>query len=638
MKSKEDTPTPSPATEDESLKAATFQEPKTVSKYQISYLLGEGGMGRVYRARDPVLIRDLAVKILSGNIVNVSQIQRFQREAKAMGKLDHPGIVGAYDFGVDETHGPYLVMEYVEGKDLLTFIEENGPLSGSDFIETFNQILDALEHAHSNKIIHRDLKPGNILISNTDEGLKISILDFGIAKILEQADQLETKTGTMIGSPKYMSPEQIKGKKLDERSDIYSLGCVMFEVLTGAVPFQGKTVLETFELHQREPVPKIEIAVTQLDGEGLEKIIQQCLAKSPDQRFQNAKELKEALNTVIKHVEPEEDVVDRFQESKAPLSKGIILGIVAMSLVAVGAVFFVFNKNFAIKPKTEAEHKKTVQIQQARLALDDDGLKKLNEDKVLAKNDSPTVRHLQHYGHQFIEYRSVMGNDETFSRFLLEQKDLKNLMIAKAGLNMTGIALRNLPDSLERIVILGKNFDKDYMEQFPKLARLKSLYVRTVKRKDALKLFKVVPEKFPDLKRLVIDHSDMNDDDLLFLGKLVTLDDIGLTRCNELTGSGFRYLKKLPHLNLLHLNSSNSIESKNLKNFKGSSLKKLNLNGVGTINDDAVKILAGLKLESIIVGEGTFSKKAKQKLKKLSPGTIVVEFKNISTKPNSIIN
>jgi serine/threonine protein kinase len=263
-------------------------------KYQVLNLLGQGGMGTVYRVRQVFLNNDMALKLLDLAFVADSiHIRRFQQEAKAANSLNHPGLVKVHDFGLLDNGQPYLVMEMLEGETLSSYLKKNGALSLKEINALFAQVCFALSYAHSEKVVHRDIKPGNIMLlqglSLDTEG-SVKVVDFGLAKIAGEGEgkQALTRTGEVMGSPIYMSPEQCSGATLDHRSDIYSLGCVLFEALTGTPPFIGETALRTMMQHQSDTPPTLKEASLGKDfPSSLERIVAKMLAKSPGDRYQD---------------------------------------------------------------------------------------------------------------------------------------------------------------------------------------------------------------------------------------------------------------------------------------------------------------------------------------------------------------
>ncbi len=262
-------------------------------RYQIEKLIGEGGMANVYLAQDKILDRKVAVKVLRGDLADDEKfVRRFQREALAASSLSHPNIVEIYDVGEDEGNF-YIVMEYIEGKTLKQLIKKRGVLSLSETMDIMLQLLDALAQAHDSYIIHRDIKPQNIMIK--DSGL-VKITDFGIAVAINSA-QL-TQTNSVMGSVHYLPPEQAGGKGSTIRSDIYSLGILMFEMLTGKVPFKGDSAVEIALKHIKEPLPSPK-ALNPVIPQSVENIILKAAAKNPKNRYRDAREMKEDIKTCL---------------------------------------------------------------------------------------------------------------------------------------------------------------------------------------------------------------------------------------------------------------------------------------------------------------------------------------------------
>ncbi|WP_346677337.1 Stk1 family PASTA domain-containing Ser/Thr kinase [Ligilactobacillus aviarius] len=263
-------------------------------RYRIIRSLGEGGMANVYEAEDLVQKRRVTLKMLRFDLQDDPRsVERFHKEANSLTKLDNPYIVQIYDFGND--HGvPYLIMEYVKGTDLKTYLKEHYPLSCEKVVDIMEQILSAVESAHRIGIIHRDLKPQNILIDNYG---KVKVTDFGIS-IAAMESATITKTNTMIGSVHYISPEQARGSIITKQSDIYSLGIILFELLTGKVPFEGQTAVSIAVKHYRDNLPsarKINPKVPQ----ALENVILHATAKKLKDRYPDAETMARDLKTAL---------------------------------------------------------------------------------------------------------------------------------------------------------------------------------------------------------------------------------------------------------------------------------------------------------------------------------------------------
>lgn len=273
-------------------------------RYEIIALIGMGGIGIVYKARHTLMDRVVALKLLRQDIVLDKRThQRFQQEARAVGELNHPNIVSVFDFGITENEQAFLVMDFVEGIDFDTYIQEHERGSTTTMLPIFIQICKALAHAHKHGVIHRDLKPGNVIITNQKQGSPMAkLVDFGMAKLKEQEGRQQlalTKPGEIFGSPYYMSPEQCSAHSLDERSDIYSMGCLMYEALTGRPPFLGKNITELAKMHLTEAADSIGLIIEDPHFcPKMQAIITKALAKQPHDRYQNMEEMLSELQSL----------------------------------------------------------------------------------------------------------------------------------------------------------------------------------------------------------------------------------------------------------------------------------------------------------------------------------------------------
>lgn len=279
-------------------------------RYEIIKLIGEGGMANVYLAEDTILDRKVAVKVLRGDLSGDDKfVRRFQREALAASSLSHPNIVEIHDVGEDSGNF-YIVMEYIEGKTLKQLIKKRGVLSLPEVIDIMLQLLDALAHAHDSYIIHRDIKPQNIMI--TESGL-VKITDFGIAMALNSAEL--TQTNSVMGSVHYLPPEQASGKGSTIKSDIYSCGILMFEMLTGRVPFRGDSAVEIALKHMKEPLPSIK-ELNPVVPRSVENVILKASAKNPKNRYKDVREMAEDIKTCLdEERENEERIIFKYPET-----------------------------------------------------------------------------------------------------------------------------------------------------------------------------------------------------------------------------------------------------------------------------------------------------------------------------------
>ncbi len=266
---------------------------KISDRYQIIKSIGEGGMANVYLAYDTILDRNVAVKLLRGDLATDEKfVRRFQREALSASSLNHPNIVEVYDVGEDNGDY-YIVMEYIEGKHLKELIKKRGKLTVSEVVDIMLQITDGMSVAHDSYIIHRDIKPQNIMI--LENGI-VKITDFGIAMAMN-ATQL-TQTNSVMGSVHYIPPEQASGKGATLQSDIYSMGIVMYELLTGKLPYRGENAVEIALKHLKEAMPNIKDELPNLPN-SIENIILKATAKNPKNRYADAREMHEDLKTCL---------------------------------------------------------------------------------------------------------------------------------------------------------------------------------------------------------------------------------------------------------------------------------------------------------------------------------------------------
>lgn len=262
-------------------------------RYQVIERIGGGGMALVYRAHDILLNRNVAIKVLRSQFVHDEEfIRRFRREAQSAASLSHPNVVSIYDVGQeDEVH--YIVMEYIEGKNLNEIIKERAPLQVDEAVRIAGQICDALDHAHQNQIIHRDIKPHNILIGRTG---RVKVTDFGIARAVTSTTI--TQTGSVVGSVHYFSPEHAKGVAAGEKSDLYSLGIVLYQMLTGSLPFLGESPISVALKHLQEEFEEPR-KLNHMIPQSVENVILKSMRKNPDERYQSAKEMLYDLETCL---------------------------------------------------------------------------------------------------------------------------------------------------------------------------------------------------------------------------------------------------------------------------------------------------------------------------------------------------
>ncbi|MDX1989918.1 MAG: serine/threonine-protein kinase [Candidatus Obscuribacter sp.] len=374
------------------------------NRYRITGELGSGTMGNVYKAVQLATNRPVAIKVLASDLLRDSKsLKRLKREAKALSVLNHTGIVCVYEFDTHSAPVPFMVMEFVPGRSLKAILKSR-QLKLEETVNLMLQAAKALSHAHYKGIIHRDVKPANMLID--EERMELKIVDFGIARPASNLTQEQlTMQGEVFGSPLYMSPEQCQGIEIDARSDIYSLGCVLFECLTGHPPYRGISAFDTMTMHLNSAVPKLEDELDLGPYRALATIVEKTLCKKPADRFASMSDLATSLailkETVVTNAAPQKIEPDkRMPSSKATVASTVrtsgskthgikLLLLVMVGLAAVLASIYAglswkkesisksaFTPKLPLKQQTEGSHEtqersEVKEIEERQIPLED---------------------------------------------------------------------------------------------------------------------------------------------------------------------------------------------------------------------------------------------------------------------------
>ena len=440
---------------------------KVNDRYEIIRVIGEGGMANVYLANDLILNRKVAVKVLRGDLSNDEKfVRRFQREALSASSLNHPNIVEMYDVGEDDGDF-YIVMEYVEGKNLKQLIKRRTRLSISEVIDIMKQLTDGIAHAHDSFIIHRDIKPQNILI--LDNGL-VKITDFGIAVALNST-QL-TQTNSVMGSVHYLPPEQAAGKGATFKSDIYSLGILMYELVTGTLPFRGENAVEIALKQMKEPIPSVK-EFDESIPQSVENIILKSCAKNPKNRYDSARDMyydlckcldEENLNEEkIKYQFPEfDEQVEKLKNEEKHESEELeikkvdnkkennnkfawILGTIIGVIVILGISLFIFLPIITKVPDVKIPDASNKSVVEAEKILEEAGfnvsvtIKDIYSDKVeegLVVKTDPAANRTIKKGSTITIYQSK-GSE----KIVIEDYTDKNIYEIKAKLELLGLSV-----------------------------------------------------------------------------------------------------------------------------------------------------------------------------------------------------
>lgn len=558
-------------------------------RYQDFSPAGKGGMGQVFQAYDQFLKKEVAVKVLIGEQASDRQIMRFQKEAKLASSLAHPNIVKIFDFGVSERQELFLIMDFVRGESLQDLINRNGPLPLQEALGYAGQICDALSHAHSHGVVHRDIKPSNIMLEASERGKPmVKIVDFGLAKQVDDQSGFISQ-GSTVGTPLYTSPEQVKNEIVDYRSDIYSLGCVLFAMLTGKPPFRGETAMATFEMHVNRDVSEINLddcleSLGEESREDLEDIIRHSMTKSPDGRYQDIMEFKADLQELMleeTHILKHED--DNLQNrmmilTLESLTKPRIGAIVALTVFLLVAVGLQLNQSLSQSAANRAEVRLAPFITSSlddipgdiifrvrrngscvwmgSCAMKDEDIKSLKDDKIEALE----LRGLAMKGTGFkylagktilrLSIRDTKLNNANL-RFLNDIKGLENLDLSYSGVSDEGIANLAPNPGLEGLVLSG----------------CRGITSRSIP---------LIVERFPNLTGLVLNFTSTDGSELAKLQGLKSLSHLSLTGLN-LKDEDVLPLASMKSLLSLNVSNNQSLTDRSVDLLKGSR-KLLSLN------------------------------------------------------------
>lgn len=550
-------------------------------RYEILEEIGKGGMGVVYKARQPALQKLYAIKMLH-SVHNNETILRFEREAKAISKLDHVNLITSHDFGVSTDGRPFMVMDFIEGTSLAQVIEKDQKLPLRQTLEICIQIARGMAYAHAQGVLHRDLKPGNIMLIAQPNGTKlVKIIDFGIAKVVEEnASSNLTQTGDVFGSPFYMSPEQAVGRGIDERSDIYSLGCVMYEMITGVLPFRGASAFETLYAHMNEKVPTLKLnALKEQFPLPVEELVAKALAKAQSDRWQSMTEFEYELNKVLRVLDSPFKALLQNLEIEAPnlnLPKlkvwhsAAIGALMMMILVALISFWPSFQPPVHDKPLISAQQYLKEQ------KLDDP-----NEmARLVIMNGSPVV-----------SLDALDCNDDAL-KFFQQRNDIVKLGLS--GTSITGSGLKYLTHLPLHQLYLNQTGVSD-LSSIAKIPSLESIELnKSLVTSETLESL----THLPNLKSVRAQDDALNDAAIDVFLKMPSLEYLWIGKNPELTDAGIDKLSKARRLKTLRLTSLH-IGDDGLKNIEQlKNLKVLDLNGTN-VTDKSLEKLSHMQLREL---------------------------------------
>jgi serine/threonine protein kinase len=550
-----------------------------INRYKPLRKIGMGAAGSVYVCLDLALEKHVAVKTLRA--LTRDQLVAFQTEARVLSRLDHPNIVGILDFGATPSGAPYMVLTYDAGVNLRKHIDDAGCLDANLAITMFGMLADALSYCHAHDILHRDLKPENILFSVRKNGsLSVKLIDFGIALVVDQ--EKTTVDGRVIaGTPAYMSPDQVQGKKYDARSEIYSLGCVFFEALAGRPPFTGETALDVLSQHARVAPPAVSEIANQPISAAVETVIAKCLEKHPADRFQSMKDFRDALALAV---EPESSVPGGSDNATSKPATKLMVALV--SLFCIGALLLSFVL-FSSKPVPKTRVRKLSASEMRAQERDEYILEATRKHWGTSIIFSKTVWHAGANTtdddlEPIIKLRptriSLAGSGVTVKGL----RKLKSLPLEVLDLQFMGLSDADIPDiaAFKKLDVLILNDSLITAEGIRGLATLRDL--RRLSLSQCPNLYddgyNLAFEQFPKLTYLDLSRSNATAKCLTRIGKLKELRVLEICSMSLSDES----MAALVKLDVLDLNLSESkYSAKWLKEFpKMSQLKKLELKGV----------------------------------------------------------
>ncbi|MDZ4834456.1 MAG: serine/threonine-protein kinase [Candidatus Melainabacteria bacterium] len=513
-----------------------------VERFHITGKLGQGGMGAIYTAHDSVLARDVAIKTIARTNLNDQELMRFQREAKAASTLKHPNVIQMLDFGVLESGQPFMVMELIQGLSLAELIKAKGPQSPFFSLQIIEQVANGMSAVHKSGIIHRDLKTGNIMLLTagmlTNQPL-IKILDFGIAKSLGSESQVNTftKAGQIFGSPNSMSPEQARGEPLDHRSDIYSLGCIAFELLTGRPLYLGETVMDVVTQHLNGPAPRLwEVSDIPFPAE-LERLVAHMVLKDKEERFQTMQEVIKNLREVYAEIPDESpssasivdsaDAIELVADSRDLRlnTKFLVSSAVAAMLVLASSIYYIitmFKPAPTITPSVMTPFKTHIESSQTDLKIVD----AVHTESAFANF---AVNHSGRVTERLKGLLAIANQTRTYDLILLQSQlvpgDAK--LIAKL-------------DPYKINLSLCAGVTEDLFKELSKVSRLEMINISRVKGLTPKAMSYIA--KLPRLTTLIVSGCDLTDEHLKAMKDIKSLRYIKLSKNKKITVKGLHYL------------------------------------------------------------------------------------------------
>lgn len=540
-----------------------------IDRYRAISEIGRGASGVVYLAHDLMLQKRVAIKCLKS--LTSDQLMSFQIEAQATSKLNHAQIVKVFDFGAARGGAPYMVMEYFESKSLKNIIDESGPLSEQAAIPIFTSLARALAHAHKRGVFHRDVKNSNVLLRDTGDkekvGSEIRVIDFGVAAFKESSHAGQLAKGvTLVGTPPYMAPDQLRGRPFDARSEIYSLGCLFVEALCGRPPFIGDTALETLNLHATQKTPSLAELRPDLDfSEEIESIVARCLEKEPEERFQTMNDLVSSLESMSSEhggflVNGDEaGTIDSgtsevVKTGSLPFSpSGLTLVIGGGALLLIFGILAVSVLQRETPDAGSKDSSKTIQVSKAART----GSEQAQQD---SKRSS-------------LQRLIITGGSDESILAARGKEQIRDVFLEKGNFTEHGIAALGVAQ-VEHFSIVGSRFDASAVKALNEYRALKTLVVRQCPDFEfsSLSAFRGV-----NLILVALESGNINDGVSEFIRNQSQLQELRIIGSDMFTGSQLSAVERLPLRTLCLYNLPNLKDSCFSSIAKVSSLRELYL-------------------------------------------------------------
>ncbi len=605
--------------------------PELAGRYTDVRLLGSGASGEVFRAHDTILDKTVAIKLLKQSTLNPDATMRFQQEAKVASKLNHQNIVTLMDFGITSKSIPFLVMECAEGMSLAQILDECTSLPLEAAVNIILQVCEGMEHAHKNGIVHRDLKPSNIIVNGDNPGTaSVKVLDFGIAKLETDSNTAGsiTKKGFVVGTPHYMSPEQFSGVSVDRRTDIYSVGCIFFRIVTGHVPFEGESVLEIMQ-DKQFTAPRISDFVNNIPSE-FDTIVAKCLEQDPEHRYRSMSGMIEALKLGIEQLK--EESASQGTVATPEKQKQREVGKLRVSLVACYAILsaclvpILFTRlvtSHDVKPAVvnDDANNKTPMVEHISSQFEIDKPEKRWTARGMIR-DAELEYLAMHHAEDINEL--ILGDDNTLSNQVhitergyraLSKIPLSALKVSRTNLDDNALNhISKIPTLLHLNISATRVTDKGlrFLENNANLLEL--LVIGDKITIDGIKSIATIK----NLKTLFLDDTNIGDKDLQPLTKLAHLTKLRLNSC-KISDSGLDTVAQMSGLNELDFGKT-GVTAKGFEKLKHLKLAAILVESCKTFDDKCLAIIAAQwpTLTSLTVSDTRITSKGIQSIGKLN--------------------